>query len=86
MKEGVQAWQYVLCNRNDMRNRCQLQGLAEKETSLGWSIKKAFVKGGGFEIDLKICVPLDYGNGMELKGENGMNWNGNEMELDGKVT
>lgn len=30
MKEGVQAWQYVPCNINDMRNRCQLQGLVEK--------------------------------------------------------
>lgn len=59
--------------------------MVEKEISLGWSIKKVFVKGGGFEIDFKVCVFLYYGNGMELKGENGMNWNGNEMELDGKV-
>lgn len=44
MKEGVQAWPHVLCNINDIGNRCQLQGLVEKETNLGWRIKKAFRK------------------------------------------
>lgn len=35
MKEGVQAWLCVLYNRNDVGNKCQLQGLVKKETSLG---------------------------------------------------
>lgn len=59
MKEEVQAWQYVLCSINHMGNRCQLQGLVEKETSLGLSIKKTFMKDAVFEVGLKMFAPLD---------------------------
>lgn len=51
-----------------MGNRCQLQGLVEKETSLGWSIKKTFMKDAVFEVGLKIFAPLDDGEGIEMKG------------------
>lgn len=79
IQEEVQVWQYVFCHINHMGNRCQLQGLGEMETHLGWSIKKICTKDDGFEVDLKIYVHLD---GTEMKGK-GRVWavSSNEKEV-----
>lgn len=70
-----------------MGNRCQLQGLVEKETSLGWSIKKTFMKDAVFEVGLKMFAPLDDGEGIEMKGGRTI-WivNSNEMEVEWEGT